>query len=376
HYIDATTRLAKNFARRWQNGLTRTDILQLGESAGKEMTDLAVGSFDSVMGNFRPKVQAVAHDEVTHTPRPDQPDLVDRLADTARQVVDESKSVADEAADKIDHGDYTAVEMTATANKLAGIVFKSWVELAGIGLNPASAPQPSSNPGAPSPATAPPGALATRFRGNGLGSVLQAMSELANRAFLMNLDVVKDLLDQRFPEKATVVTDHMAGVVRRMANQARTVADDAARKLDAEGYSADDWAKTITKFGDVALMNGIELVGTALVGPGRYEKGPITSDLLTVQNADPQQRHQLKLTAPLALAGSSGEVISEDCVTFDPVDGVLRAGRSRFRIRVKPAGLRSGIYVGAVWAIPLDESGSEATSDEISEEVVPVIIGV
>ena len=380
HYIDATSRLAKNFARRWQNGLTRTDVQRFGELVGKEMTDLAVGSFDSVMGNFRPKVHPVAGDEVPADPMPRKTDLLDRLADTARHVVEESTSVAQEAADKIDVDTYTGAEMTATANKLAGIAMKGWGDVAGIAVNPTAPPAP-----APPPTSAAPSAEvaysaaaeAPRIKGNGLGAILEAMSDLANRTFLMNLDLVKDAIDQRVPDVATVVTEHMAMVIRRMATQAKAVAEDAAMKLDGEGYSADDWAKTITKLGDVALINGIELAGTALVGPGRYEIRPITSDLFVVANAAPTQRHKLTLAAPLALAGSNdGEVISEDRVTFDPPSGVLRAGRSAFRIRVKATGLRSGVYLGAVWAIPVDATGAELPSDEIGREVVPVIIGL
>jgi len=213
-----------------------------------------------------------------------------------------------------------------------------------------------------------------RIPGNGLGATIQLLSELANRAFHDNLNVVKGLLGERVPDVASVVTDHMTNVILRSADQAKTVVDDAAKKFDAEGYGPDDWAKTITKLGDVAFINGIELAGTALIGPGRYETAPISSDLFQVQDADPHQRHALSLVSPLILAGGT-QTIAEDCVTFDPADGVLPAGTDTFRIRVKARGARSGIYLGAVWAIPLDASGVQITSD-ISEEVVPVIIGL
>jgi hypothetical protein len=358
HYIDATTRLTKNFARRWQNGLTREDLQRFGESFGKEMTDLAVGTFDSVLGNFKPKPKPPP--TIDPNVRVDMaaaaPDLVDRLADTTQQVVDDTKSEAEAAAEKIDDGAYTAVEMADTANRLAGIAIKGWIDLAGIVLNPTETgsaatrgSERATHAGEPTPVPAEP----VRFAGNGLGATLRVMSELANRAFLNNLDVV----------------------VRRMANQARTVVDDAAKKLDTQGYGPDDWAQTMTKLGDVALINGIELAGTAVVGPGRYEIGPITSDYFLVQSADPDQQHTLSLVSPLVLAGGH-ETIAEDCVTFDPADGVLPAGTNKFRIRVKTTGLRSGIYLGTVWAIPRDASGAQAVSEALSEEVVPVIIGL
>jgi hypothetical protein len=54
-YVEVTTRLAKVFIRRWKDGLTRDDVHDLGDLFGRTMTGLAVGAFDSVMGNFRPK---------------------------------------------------------------------------------------------------------------------------------------------------------------------------------------------------------------------------------------------------------------------------------------------------------------------------------
>jgi hypothetical protein len=396
-YIDATSRLTKNFFRRWQNGLSRTDMQRFGELFGKEMTGLALGSFDSVLGNFRPKP---AQPSTAGTPDVDDdtatanPAFADRVADTARQIVDNTKVVTEAAADKIDGGAFSASDMTETASRLTGVVVKGWMDLAGIILNTprtetssiagasATSPRPiqstsprpiQSTPSRPAPNPVTRGEP-LRIAGNGLGASIQVLSELANRAFHDNLNVVKGLVDERVPAVASVVTDHMTNVMRRSADQAKTVVADAAKQFDAEGYGPDDWAKTITKLGDVALINGIELVGTALIGPGRYETAPVISDLFQVQDADPQMRHALSLVSPLILAGGT-ETIAEDCVTFDPAEAVLPAGTDTFRIRVKASGARSGMYLGAVWAIPLDASGVQIASD-ISEEVVPVIIGL
>lgn len=54
-YIEVSTRLSKVFLRRWRNGLTRDDVQEFGDLFGRSMTNLAVGAFDSAMGNFRPK---------------------------------------------------------------------------------------------------------------------------------------------------------------------------------------------------------------------------------------------------------------------------------------------------------------------------------
>ncbi|MDT7755168.1 MAG: hypothetical protein QOH27_1066 [Mycobacterium sp.] len=298
---------------------------------------------------------------------------IDRLADAARQAIEEAKTATVWAADEIDRDTYTASAMVETASRFAGIAMKSWMDLAGFALE-----QLGSNAGATTEAsTATSSGTSDRapIVGDGVGARIRVMSELANLVFHHNLDVVERFVDQRVPQVAEVVTDQMTSVVRRMADQARAAVDEAATQLDTEGYGPDDWARTVTKLGDIALINGIELAGSALVGPGRYETEPITSDPFTVEHANPDRSHALSVVAPLVLAGGD-DVITEDRVTFHPADGVLPPGTDSFRIRVKAAGLRSGIYLGAVWAVPVDPAGAPAAAEPISEEVVPIIIGL
>jgi hypothetical protein len=294
--------------------------------------------------------------------------------------------VAVAAADRIDNETYTADVMAETASKLAGIVAKGWIDLAGIALDQMDAEKPS-DAAEPIAATAHKADLFAsglervssaepmRVVGNGAGAAIQVMTELVNLAFHRNLDIAGRFVDQRVPDFVSVVTDQMTTVLRRAADQTRTEVDDAAKMLDAEGYGPDDWARTVTKVTDVALINGIELVGTAVVGPARYETTHLTSEYFTVAQAHPDHQHALSLVSPLELAGG-GELIGEDCVTFDPPDCVLPAGTNRFRIRVKPAGLRSGVYLGSVWVLPRDASGAEVVGAPVSEERVPVIIGL
>jgi hypothetical protein len=316
-----------------------------------------------------------------------EPDLIDRMAALARQMVGDLKSLSMAAADRVDNDTYTAEVMTEAASKLAAIIARGWSDLSGVALDrltddKAALPPAVVNPIADRTAALAPlrptrttSAEPMRVTASGLGSSIRVLSELANLTFHQNLNGVKSAVDKQVPDYASVVTTHMTEVARRAADQARTVIDDAAEKLDGDGYSPDDWAKTMVKLSDIVLINGIELLGTAVVGPGRYETEPITSDPFTIAHINPQQQHRLGLTAPLSLAGGGHEV-TEDCVVFDPADCLLPAGTDTFRIRVKTAGLPSGIYVGAVFAVPLDSSGTPAEGDRVGDEIVPVIIGL
>jgi hypothetical protein len=312
-------------------------------------------------------------------------DIVDRLAAMARRMVSDSKTVAVAAADRIDNDTYTADVMAETASKLAGIVAKGWVDLASIALNQLDAEKLS----APAESVASSvrtteifaaelrrmnAAAPTRVTGNGVGAAITVMTELVNLAFHRNLDIASKFIGDRVPGSATVVTDQMTKVLHRAADQARTEVDDAAERLDTKGYGPNDWATTLTRLTDVALINGIELIGTAVVGPARYEPTHLTSEYFAVPGAHPDHRHELSLVAPLQLAGG-GQSIGAECVAFDPPDCVLPAGTNRFRLRVKPTGLPSGVYLGSVWAVAHDAAGGQV-GEPVSEEFIPVIIGL
>ncbi|MCT7658123.1 hypothetical protein [Mycobacterium deserti] len=375
-YVEVTSQLAKAVVARWKDGLTRDDVQELGELLGTSMTNLSVGAFDSVMANFQPKRADVQGDsvEISTTAPTSERDVIDRLADLARQMITDTKTLAVTAAERLDDDTYTADAMATVASRLAGLVAKSWIDLADIAANRAV------RPAAPKEAITVPRSGHTtvepvRIAGNGLGRAIQSFSELANLAFQRNFDIVNTVVSQQLPEYATVVANHTTTLARRAADQARTVVDDAAKKLDAEGLSSDDLAKTLTRLSDVALINGIELIGTGLVGPGRYETEPITSDYFAIPHADPERRHRLELASPLTLAGGGHEV-PQDCVEFDPPNCLLPAGRDTFRIRVKTTGLPSGIYVGAAFAIPLDPGGAPVAGESVGNEVLPIIIGM
>jgi hypothetical protein len=385
-FIDATSRIAQDFARRWQDGLTRTDLEQFGQSFGTEMTNYAVQALDSMMGNFRPK----SKDEPTACAEPavvssvDKPGPIDRVGDVAREMVEQTKCAGEIAADRIDDDAYTASALIETASKLANIAIKGWIDLAGIALDQlagedsartddltAASHRIADQATTISDAATLNAAAPVTIRGNGFGALMRTLTEIANLTFHRGVDLVETAIGQRPATGTTVLADHMTTIVRRMADHTRMVADDAAHKLDAEGYGPDDWAESMTKFGDVALVNGVELVGTALVGPSRYEVEPIRSDPFAVEHTDSRPR-ALSIATPLVLAGTD-DAIAEHRITFEPPGGVLAPSEKVFRLRVRAAGLRSGVYTGSIRVGKLDES---APDNDVGEEIVPVVIGL
>lgn len=296
---------------------------------------------------------------------------IDRMAEAAKRIVDESTAVAKGAADHIDRGTYTADAMVDAASRLSAIAARSWLEFAGLAAGvETSPPPPPREPDRPDPV---PDTQPVRIKGNGLGSGIQQMSALANRMFLRNLEEFGRLVDQRVSAETRVVTEHMNDVVRQMAEQTRTAIDEAADRFDNAGYGPDDFAETVTKLGDIALINGIDLIGTAVIGPGKREAA-LTSDEFTAPNADPSLPHKLCVKSPLVLVGGT-ETIPHKHLTFVPAEGLLQVGVNAFRFQVNAAGLRSGIYEGEVWVQPLDATAA-MPAEPPEQEIVSVIIGL
>ena len=166
------------------------------------------------------------------------------MADATGQVVDDTKSEAEAAAaEKIDDGADTAVEMAEMVTGSLALRSRDGSTSSASLSNQlesdsavARTNQPATRQRVPRPVPAEP----VRFAGNGLGATLRATSEPANRASLTISTSSRTLSINEFPKSPRSSPTHMTTVVRRMANQARTVVDDAAKKLDAHGYGRDD----------------------------------------------------------------------------------------------------------------------------------------
>jgi hypothetical protein len=146
------------------------------------------------------------------------------------------------------------------------------------------------------------------------------------------------------PPGPLIVAEHMASVMRRMFKQAGMVAKDASSRVDDDKYGRDEWMKTMTKLFDIAMVGGIDLVQTAVVGPAPYTTRLFNSKKFEVKPAD----HDRKLTLEppgLARPGAT-HAIPSDRIKIQPP--TLPAKATEFHFEVNEEGLPSGVYTGKV----------------------------
>ena len=146
------------------------------------------------------------------------------------------------------------------------------------------------------------------------------------------------------PSGPLIVAEHMASVMRRMFKQAGMVAKDASSQVDDDKYDYDQWVKTMTKLFDIAMVGGIDLVQTAVVGPAPYTTRSFNSKKFQVDAADHDRTLSIE---PPGLARPGGtDAIPSDRIKIDP--GTLAAGATEFHFVVNEDGLPSGVYLGKV----------------------------
>lgn len=301
---------------------------------------------------------------------------IDRMADAARDMIEESETLAKEAAARIDDGTYTAEAVVGVMTGFAGIAARGWLDVLTYTAEQMTAPSRSTPPRSPSAPAAPePTPEPDRIVGTGLGANVRQWTEFTNQLFNRNLGEVERLVDRQTTAATSILAEHMTTVMRRMADQARTAVDEAAERFDEGHYGPDDYIRTATKLSDIAMINGIDLIGSAAVGPGRFETKPIISDVFTAPYADPGRSHRLSIVESFHLDGGAS-VVPDDHVIFVPEGGLLTAGVDVFKVAIRAAGLRSGIYEGRVWVRPVDEAGSPMSAEAHDEEIVTVIIGL
>lgn len=208
--------------------------------------------------------------------------------------------------------------------------------------------------------------------------VIDSYFRAVELAMTSSMQATKDVLGivppgskgQKITEAAEgrrLVADAMEAIAKRMVRQAREVAKETADAIDVNPVTIDPtdpnklipnpngpsvWVKSMAKLGDIALLGGIELAETALIGPAPFERDPVTSDAYAVGG---NGRRRVKVVDPPGIARPG---------TSDPIElahiefrlangslapgGVLEANQNEFYLSVNPAGLISGIYVGQV----------------------------
>lgn len=147
------------------------------------------------------------------------------------------------------------------------------------------------------------------------------------------------------PSGPLIVAEHMASVMRRMFKQAGMVAKEASSRVDDDKYDYDQWVKTMTKLFDIAMVGGIDLVQTAVVGPAPYTTRSFNSKKFKVEPAVNHER-TLSIEPPGLARPGATDAIPLDRIKINPEK--LPAGETEFYFEVNEDGLPSGVYVGKV----------------------------
>ena len=158
-----------------------------------------------------------------------------------------------------------------------------------------------------------------------------------------------------------IVAEHMASVMRRMFKQAGMVAHEASGQVDNNEFGRDEWAKTMTKMFDIAMVGGIDMVQTAAVGPAPYSTKTFNSRKFQAKAA--QTVRALTIAAPGLARPGSTDPIPADRIKVVPE--MLAKGETDFYFEVNEDGLPSGVYTGQVRV---------GNDDDPDKEIVDVAI--
>lgn len=179
--------------------------------------------------------------------------------------------------------------------------------------------------------------------GYSAASLVNSMTKLTNIALAGGLELAKAGMDGISRPGPRAVADQMAVITRRMISESGKVAEEASGRLDTQAYTPTEWVKSMVRLADIALFGGIELVETALAGPGQYEKEPICHTFSVAPD-----KANVRLLTIQALTRPGAADAAADRVSFDPPDRLLPKGETEFSVLVDAAGLASGVYIGQV----------------------------
>jgi hypothetical protein len=141
-----------------------------------------------------------------------------------------------------------------------------------------------------------------------------------------------------------IVVENMAAVVSRMVKQSATVAKEVSSQIDDNKYGVNQWMNAMTKLFDIALVGGIDLVQTAVIGPAPYTPTAFNSRSFNVEAADHERK--LSIVAPGLTRPGTTDPIPADQITLVPE--TLAPQQTKFHFHVSEEGLPSGVYTGRV----------------------------
>ena len=190
--------------------------------------------------------------------------------------------------------------------------------------------------------------------------LINSMTKLTNVALAGGLEMAKAGAQGLSSADVGAVVDRMAAITRRMISESGKVAEETSSRFDAKSYTSSDWVGSMVRLSDIALFGGIELAETVLAGPGQYEKEPIRKTyVVAADDTHPRLLTMESLSRPGAADDAAGQV------AFEPVSRVLPKGATEFSILVAAADLASGFYVGLIHIGAVDPDATGVLEDDV-----------
>src|SRR5689334_25391478 len=147
-------------------------------------------------------------------PKPPLARVTERVAQTAKEMLDDLAAVVSAEATKIDADDYHLKDAVSTVTQLAGIGITGAAHIGRIAI------------------------------------------------------------EEKPPDIVLAMGEYIASVLRRMVSQTGTVAQVASIDLENKTYTAQKWLESMTRLIDIGISGGMEIVETVAAGPARFEVQP------------------------------------------------------------------------------------------------------
>jgi len=269
----------------------------------------------------------------------DEPSIIaNRLTETAKNTVDGARAIAKDAIAEAAHVEhYTAAKVVDSYMKAAELALSSGLQATRdvLGIDPPPSGKPTS----------------------------------------------------QAAEGRRLVADAMEAIARRMIRQSSAVAQETADLIDKNPNSPSVWVKSAVKLGDIALLGGIELAETALIGPAPFEKKAVASDVVKVTAKKGRRKVRVKQPEGLARPGTADPIPATQLRFYVPAgnrpapetdteasNGILTDGQDRFYVAAIPVGLISGMYVGDVEVVRLEQKLVGGTTQEVEGKVLDTVV--
>lgn len=219
-------------------------------------------------------------------PKPPLARLTERIAETVKDVIDESATAMSAESKKIDADEYQMKDAIATATKVVG-----------AGITGAA-------------------------------------------------HIGRIVIEEKPPDTVLAMGEYIASVVRRMVTQTGAVAADASKHVEDKNYTPSKWLESMTRMIDIGVAGGMEIVETVVAGPARFEVQPIRSEDFDAPADPPGETRPRVLEAGELKRDATDSPIPKSRISFDPP--VLDSGKTAFCVVVDASGLASGVYEGKV----------------------------